>query len=112
MKNIVKIAAVALIAVSCINQSAVTSASKFKPLSEVKTISMDAQNYNTKMRPVTDTVYFAKSEISPEIPAKSKFRPLNEVKAIDMGAQNFNATMRPVTDTIYFENTEVDSPKN
>ncbi|MES2485913.1 MAG: hypothetical protein V4581_08230 [Bacteroidota bacterium] len=103
MKYIVILAAILLVVISCKSQNEVASASNFKALNEVESTSMEAQNYNTKMRPFTDTIRIER--------VASNFKSIEEVKGVDMGAQNYN-NARFSTDTIYFEKIAVDSLKN
>ncbi|KOS06492.1 hypothetical protein AM493_10935 [Flavobacterium akiainvivens] len=89
-------------AVGCQSQKTIaTTEPMYKPLSEVQSVNMGAQNYNNK-RFKTDTVYLEKP---------SKFKSFNDVNGVDMGAQNYN-NRRFTTDTIYVERIEADSLKN
>jgi hypothetical protein len=58
MRYFVIIAAITCLAVSCKSKQVATT--DFKNIDEVEGTSMDAQNYNTKMRPATDTIRFKK----------------------------------------------------
>lgn len=105
MKYIVLFAAFAVMTVGCQSQKTVANNSKYKPLSEVRSVGMDAQNYNTKMRPMKDTLLVIMPEKQPQ------FRNFSDVKGVDMGAQNYN-NRRFSTDTIYLDRIEADSLKN
>lgn len=106
MKYIVLFAAFAVMTVGCQSQKTVAASKpEYKPLSEVQSVSMGAQNYNNKMRPMKDTVLI----VRPETP--TKFRSFNDVKGVDMGAQNYN-NRRFSTDTIHLDRIEADSLKN
>jgi hypothetical protein len=105
MKYVVILAAVVTMAVGCQSQKTVAvSQPKYKPLSEVQSISMDAQNYNNKMHPMKDTVLVFMPE------KQSQFKSFNEVRGVNMDAQHYN-NRRFNSDTIYFERV-VDSLKN
>jgi hypothetical protein len=102
MKYVVILAAAMVMAVGCQSQKTVAAtAPKYKPLSEVQSVSMEAQHYNSK-RFKADTVYFVKP---------SQYRNFSEVKGVDMGAQNYN-NRRFTSDTIYVERVKADSLKN
>jgi hypothetical protein len=106
MKYVVILAAIIGMALGCQSQKTVAATEpKYKPLSEVQSVSMEAQNYNSKMRPMKDTMLVIRPETN------TQFKSFNEVKGVDMGAQNYN-NRRFSTDTIYLDRIDTDSLKN